>query len=132
MARRKSHPILHLAVASLVWSAILGLNSLQLFGAEDSKKPMRSFMERRGYLFIPLKYTDLNRFRLKGTLDGAGGVITVDTGAPITAIDKQKASKLKRLRKQRTSGRGLFGYAPGEVEFVTMKSTMGASLACSR
>jgi len=107
-----------LLIAGLVWSAILGINSLQVSSAADSKNAMRSFMEQRGYLCIPLKHTDLNRFQLKGKLDGAAAVIMVDTGAPKTAVDGQKASHLERFRKQKTSGRGLFGYAPSEAQFV--------------
>jgi len=118
-------------IAGLVWSAILGTNSRQLFAAEDSKNPMRSFMEQRGYLCIPLKHTDLNRFQLRGKLDGAAGVVVVDTGAPKTAVDRQKASNLERLRKQRTSGRGLFGYAPSEVEFVTIDSVQLEGISIS-
>lgn len=111
------------ARSSLLVVVIFALNPALLFGGETAQQSsMKGFMERRGYQCIALKRTELNRFWVQGKLNGSKAVCMIDTGATYTALDSPKATKLKRVQKTKTSGRGLFGAAPSEIESVNIDS----------
>jgi predicted aspartyl protease len=65
-------------------------------GAEASKQPMQAYLEKLGYLAIPLELKG-NKHVLNGRLNGRNIRIMVDTGWSITTVSTREAKRLKTL-----------------------------------
>src|ERR1043166_5369106 len=111
---------LHSAGLIAGWMAIeLSLAAAQ--GSESAADSLASFMAQRGYQKIAVERDVANQFLIKGKLNGVKSFFKVDTGASATAIDVQRATKLRRLGKEKDL-RGAFGFVGKKVPLVAIQS----------
>ena len=78
-----------------------------VLGAKDDKKAppkssLQGFLQQFAYYPVPFEYNEGDPFMLKGTVNGKGIVLMVDTGSPLTALDPRRTAGLKTLKELHT------------------------------
>src|SRR5438309_1885676 len=95
---------------------------------ETRQVTLQDFLSKRGYEVMPLTRARDNCLFIDGKVNGRKVVILIDTGATVTAIDKTKATRIKRLEKLTKEMIGLFGIVATEESIVMIDNLqIGAS-----
>ena len=97
-------------------------------GAETRQVTLQDFLSKLGYEVMPLTRARNNCLFINGKVNGRKAVILIDTGANVTAIDKTKATGMKRVEKLKKEMIGLFGVVATEESIVMIENLeIGAS-----